>query len=228
MSQRLIVPAAGAGERLGASCPKALIPLAGEPLLVHTLRRFEKAGLLDGAIILHAEGLHATYAETLAKAFPNNTFELAVGGATRQASVAIGLAQANGAELVAIHDAARPFVSHEAITASLAAARECGAATVAIPAADTILVADDNDYLDMTPDRSRLWCCQTPQTFRLEIIRAAHQNAHDAGHTGTDDASLVRRAGGRVKLIPGTSLNLKITTPADRTLAETILRENLA
>ncbi len=228
MKIRLIVPAAGSGERLGAACPKALVPLAGIPLLVHTLRRFEALGLAHDAIVLHAPEARPRFAAALNGALAQQDIVLTEGGATRQASVAIGLDHADGADIVVIHDAARPFITSQAIQASIDAAAECGAATVAIPASDTILVADNAGYLDTTPDRSRLWCCQTPQTFRRDVIRDAHATAAREGYAGTDDATLVRRAGGQVKLIPGTSLNLKITTPADLTLAETIVKEHLA
>ena len=93
---------------------------------------------------------------------------------------------------------------------------------------DTILVGDENDYLVETPDRSRLWACQTPQTFQLPLIRGAHAAARDGGYLGTDDATLVMRQGGRVQLVMGTPLNFKVTTPEDLELAEHVVEGGLA
>jgi 2-C-methyl-D-erythritol 4-phosphate cytidylyltransferase len=118
-------------------------------------------------------------------------------------------------------------VDPASVRASIEAAAEHGASTVAIPCSDTILVADDEDMLVNTPDRRRLWACQTPQTFRLDVIKQAHQQARAEGFTGTDDATLVRRMGHPVKLVKGTPLNFKITTPEDLALAETIIDKGL-
>jgi 2-C-methyl-D-erythritol 4-phosphate cytidylyltransferase len=98
---------------------------------------------------------------------------------------------------------------------------------VAIPSVDTILVGDKDGFLVSTPERARLWACQTPQTFRVGVIREAHRQARAQGFTATDDASLVRRVGGRVKLVLGTPLNFKITTPFDLAMAQLVLEEGL-
>src|SRR5690606_25166553 len=127
--------------------------------------------------------------------------------------------------IVAIHDAARCLLRPAPALAAIAAARACGAATVAVPVVDTILAADDEGYLESTPDRTRLWACQTPQVFQYRVIAEAHRRAASEGYLGTDDASLVRRAGGRVKLIEGDSSNIKITRPADLRMAEALLAE---
>ena len=224
-----MIPAAGMGLRLGARGPKALVELAGIPMLVRTLRRFEPLGLLEGAIIVVPSEYRALFLEVLGEHFPHHAFTVIDGGEERQASVENGLAHVGAAtEIVVIHDAARPFIAPDSIQASIEAAAEFGAATVAIPSADTILVADDADLLQATPDRRRLWACQTPQTFQLETIRSAHEAARRVAFIGTDDASLVRRAGGRVKLVPGTALNFKVTTPADLDLAECVVKGGLA
>ena len=131
-------------------------------------------------------------------------------------------------DLVLIHDAARPFVSPESIRAGIAAAERHGAATVAVPAVDTVLMGDSDAFLVGTPDRSSLWCCQTPQIFRVGVIREAHRRAAEEGRRGTDDASLVREAGMPVKLVIGAALNFKITTPFDLEVARMVVREGLA
>jgi len=227
-SVRLLIPAAGQGARLGAQTPKALAPLAGEPLLVRTLRRLAPTGLVDDAVIVtpasHADALERVVGE----AFPDARMTFVPGGAERQHSVMRGLdALDESVEIVAIHDAARPFVAPETVLRAVEAARECGAATVAIPSTDTILVGDADGFLVDTPDRSMLWACQTPQVFRVDIIREAHARAAREGWSVTDDATLVRRLGARVRLVTGSPLNLKVTTPEDYALAEAILAGGL-
>ncbi len=226
---QLLIPAAGMGLRLGAGGPKALIHLAGKPLLVHTLERFDRLGLADGAIIVGPGACRSQFFQVLSAAYPNRAFQWADGGAERQLSVANGLnALAADTEIVVIHDAARPFVPEEAIRASIDAAREYGAATVAIRAIDTVLVGDADEFLLETPNRARLWACQTPQTFHVAVIREAHHRASREDHLGTDDATLVQRTGGRVKLVNGSPLNFKVTTPEDFALAERVIEGGLA
>lgn len=229
MRPQLLVPAAGAGTRLGSPLPKALVGLAGVPMLVRTLRRFSPLGLLECAVVVVPAGQRALFEDVLGAAFPEGGISLVEGGAERQESVRLGLdALDAGTGVVVIHDAARPFVSLESVRASIEAAAAHGAATVAVPAVDTMLQADREDFLEATPERALLWACQTPQTFQVGVIREAHAHARREGLQATDDATLVRLAGGRVKLVMGTPLNFKVTNPADLALAELVERENLA
>jgi len=217
------------GTRLGQALPKALVPLAGRPMLVHTLAAFVPLGLADSAVIAIPEAYRRAFRELLDGAFPNNSITLVDGGAERQDSVRIALAALRAeTALCAIHDAARPFVTPAMIEASFLAAEACGAATVAIRAIDTVLVGDREGFLRETPDRDTVWYCQTPQTFRVDIIRAAHAEASASGFQGTDDATLVRRCGHPVKLVPGAPSNIKVTTPADISIAETFIEKHLA
>lgn len=228
MNVQLLIPAAGVGRRLGLDSPKALVEIGGTPLLVRTLARFLPLGYLAGAVLIVPPGWMNAFRDCVAEAFPRMDFVFVEGGPERQASVANGLARLDpDTELVIIHDAARPFVPASAVEASCAAAAECGASTVAIPCTDTILEADGHDFLLATPDRDRLWACQTPQTFRVPVIRAAHDAARRDGFLGTDDASLVRRMDGPVKLVMGSRFNLKVTTPADLALAELLIQGGL-
>jgi 2-C-methyl-D-erythritol 4-phosphate cytidylyltransferase len=224
----LLIPAAGMGVRLGQNRPKALIDIAGKPMLVRALERFAPLGLVAGAVIVVTPGHRSDFERALTKAFPSSEFTLIDGGTERQDSVRHGLDSLDpGSDVVVIHDAARPFVSTESIQASIAAAEEYGAATVAIPCIDTILVANADQCLQETPDRSTLWACQTPQTFRVAVIRDAHAAAKRDAAILTDDASLVRRVGGVVRLVHGTASNFKITTPGDLALAECAVRNAL-
>lgn len=226
MKTQLLIPAAGGGVRLGCQGPKALVDVAGTPLLVRTLWRFAPLGLLDNAVIVFPSGWKDAFEAALAAAFPGTPFVCVEGGAERQVSVSHGLAALDpDTRLVVIHDAARPFVPAKAVSASCEAARASGAATVAVPCSDTILEADEARFLVGTPDRTRLWACQTPQTFQVDVIRQAYERAWCEGVVGTDDATLVRRTGGNVRLVMGSPLNFKVTTPDDLALAELLIKE---
>lgn len=228
MKAQLLVAAAGSGSRLGGLLPKALVPLGEAPMLIYTLRRLLGLAWWVPPIITVPAEQRVHFELALAAADFALAPRLVNGGATRQESVARGLAALDAeTELVAIHDAARPFVPLTAVEASLEAAERTGAATVALPAIDTILLSDAEGFLESTPDRRRAWACQTPQTFQVRVIRAAHEQAMAEGFEGTDDASLVRRLGLPVKLVAGSPYNLKVTTPEDLALARLILREGL-
>ena len=225
MSSQLILPAAGEGLRLGSHGPKALIPLVGVPLLIRTLNAFAELDLIAPTIVVAPEGYLKEFDEVLGQSVARDSYLLVAGGSERQHSVRKGLEMLSpSTEFVIIHDAARPFVSTEMISQSIDAARSVGASTVAIPCVDTILEADEKRLLLSTPDRTRLWSCQTPQTFRVEIIRDAHKQAEREGVLLTDDATLVRRAGGAVQLVPSSTRNIKITTPDDLLFAEYLIR----
>ncbi len=216
MKAQLLIPAAGMGVRLGAEGPKALVDVGGRSLLVLTLSRFADMGLLEPAIITVPADYFSAFEQALKDQLAPGSWRLAEGGAERQDSVALGLAALReDTEIVVIHDAARPFVPRRAVEASIAGAAAHGGATVAIPVSDTILVADEHRFLDRTPDRRMLWACQTPQTFRVEVIRRAHRAAADGGYQCTDDATLVRRMGLPVIIVEGSPANFKVTTPFD-------------
>lgn len=199
-------------------------------MLVHTLRAFNAAEQLEGLVLVISDEDRPAFEACLASHFPRLSPTFVTGGAERQDSVRHGLDALDAAttEIVFIHDAARPFIQPATIRAVHDATLLHGAATVAIPAVDTILEADESGMLLRTPDRARLWQCQTPQTFRLEVIKAAHAWAQRENLRGTDDATLVRGMGHPVALVPGTRFNLKVTTPEDAALAELLIRENLA
>jgi len=225
---QLLIPAAGMGVRLGCEGPKALVELAGKPMIVRTLERLAPLGLLDRAVIMTPPAWRGVFAGILHRAFPQIALTIEDGGSQRQDSVELGLALLDpDTEMVVIHDAARPFVPLESVTASIDAALACGAATVAIPTTDTVLQGDRDGFLVDTPDRRYLWMCQTPQTFRVPVIRAAHAQARRDGYVGTDDATLVRRTGAPVKLVMGSPANIKITTPADLAWAAQFIREGM-
>ena len=222
MKVQLLIPAAGMGRRLEMERPKALVPIQGKPLLAHTLMRLREISRDAPVIVVVPKGRQAEFEAATGEVFPGVKF--ACGGEERQDSVMQGLnALDEDAEIVVIHDAARPFVPVPAILNAIEAARQTGAATLAVPVVDTILVSDGAGRLESTPDRSRLWACQTPQVFQADIIRATYEWARMHGVSCTDDATLATKAGYPVRLIEGCPGNFKVTTREDLARAEYLL-----
>jgi len=208
---------AGSGSRLRAAVPKAFVLLGGRPLWTHAAATFASIDACR-AVVLVVPGDRVDEAR---RAAPRAV--VVAGGARRQDSVRLGLAAVPAdVALVAIHDAARPFVRRETIVAAVAEAARTGASLVAAPAKDTVKRVADGRVVE-TLDRASLWLAQTPQCFRLDVIRAAHAAAERGGWDVTDDCALVERTGGAVSVVAGDAGNLKITTPEDLELAERIL-----
>lgn len=222
MNIQLLIPAAGMGRRLGLQEPKALAMLGGEPLVALTLRRLQSLACTVPPVVVVPPDVLERFEEALASS--NKPTILIPGGKERQDSVSRGLAALDACtDIVVIHDAARPFVSLELVLQAIDAASTNGAATLAMPVSDTILQSDSSSFLLDTPDRSRMWACQTPQVFKTEIIRRAYAWASETGKRFTDDATLVKHAGYPVRLIESTVTNFKITTPGDFRYAEYLL-----
>ncbi len=219
-----IIVAAGSGARLGAGRPKAFVALAGRPMVAWSLDAIAAAGL-PRAIVAVPPGHGAAAEEALAGAagdFPLG-FALVEGGATRSASVRNALAAAGDVDAVAVHDAARPMVPPELFTATLAALEETDAAIAAARVTDTVKEAGPDGLVVRTHDRSRLWAIQTPQAFRAGVLRRALDVPDDVLAQATDDAWLVERAGGSVRVVESSPANFKVTTPHDLALAESLL-----
>jgi 2-C-methyl-D-erythritol 4-phosphate cytidylyltransferase len=216
-----LLVAAGFGSRLGAQLPKALVVLQGVPLAVRSARALASSAHVTSLIVVVPAGYEARVREQLDQAggwpFP---LQLVAGGAERQDSVRAGLAAVADADLILIHDAARPFVRPETVDAAISTAQQYGAAVVGIPASDTIKDVDEDGWITATPPRTRMWQVQTPQVFRADLIRTAHQRALADQVVATDDSALVERLGVRVRMVRGTPENRKITTPDDLRWAE--------
>ncbi len=228
MSTAAIVVAAGPGRRLGAAQPKAFVPLRGEALFLHALRALLASPAIERAVLVVPPGAMQQAEDLLAASAPLRTVpSLVEGGRERQDSVRHGLAAAGDIELIAIHDAARPFVSRAVIEAAIAAAGQHGASIVAVPATDTVKRVHADGWIEATPSREGLWLAQTPQVFAAELIRRAHAQAASAT-AATDDAALVERLGTRVYVVPGNPENRKITTPDDLRWAEWLLGQSAA
>jgi len=231
MHVNAIIVAAGKGERMGTALPKPFLPLRGVPLLVHTLRSLDQSLLLKTIVLVIAperEQLCRTMLSRLNQPESHGPLRCPVrlvhGGAERQDSVRCGLAALDPeCDIVAIHDAARPFITAPIVEESIRIAAQVGAALVAVPVADTLKRVDAEQAVVETISRQGLWLAQTPQTFRVDIIRAAHQRAQDEGIVVTDDAALIEKIGGTVQIVPGDRRNFKLTSPEDLRMAEALL-----
>ena len=223
-----IIVAAGSGTRLGAGRPKAFVALAGRPMVAWSLDAIAAAGV-PRAIVAVPPGHGAVAEEALGGAAGDFPLGLAFveGGAVRSASVRNALAAAGDAEAVAVHDAARPLAPAGLFTATLAALADADAAIAAARVPDTIKEAGVDGVVVRTHDRSRLWAIQTPQAFRADVLRRALDVPDEVLAAATDDAWLVERTGGTVRVVESTPANFKVTTAHDLRIAELLLADRL-
>ncbi|WP_371811819.1 2-C-methyl-D-erythritol 4-phosphate cytidylyltransferase [Brevibacillus sp. HB1.3] len=224
MSTGVVIVAAGSGKRMGGQRNKLWLPLAGEPILAHTVRLFATHPDIDEVVLVVSEADHAEVM-TLISA-EKLMVVVTMGGAERQDSVRNGLASLSAnCDYVLVHDAARPFVTRKQISDMIKQVQQDQATIMAVPVKDTIKVVGANGLVESTPARESLWAVQTPQAFRMSLLREAHQAAGAAGKLGTDDAMLVEWLGHPVSIMQGSYENIKITTPDDLWFGEEILRK---
>lgn len=221
-----LIPAAGIGKRMGKRIAKQFLPLGGKPLLAHALLAFQHAPEIDEIIpILSPEDMEHGLRDVIEAFHIAKVRTVVAGGRERQDSVSNGLAKLDGGtDVVIVHDGVRPFVSAEMIRNCVELASQGHCVSVGVPVKDTIKEVDSCGMVKRTLDRSLLWAIQTPQAFPCAILKSAHRESGSGKHFGTDDASLVERAGHPVRVIPGSYDNIKITTPEDLLLAEEILK----
>lgn len=215
-----VVPAAGAGRRLGAGVPKAFFLLGGETLVERAVAGLRESGVVDRVVVAVPPDRTDE-----AKLILGDTAVVVAGGADRVESVRLALAGAGAPDLVLVHDAARPLTPPTLITRVVEALRAGHRAVVpALPVTDTIKVIDANGAVLGTPERAGLRAVQTPQGFATDLLLRAYQSAQD-GDAGrfTDDASLVENVGGQVQVVDGDPLAFKITTPLDLLLAQAVV-----
>jgi 2-C-methyl-D-erythritol 4-phosphate cytidylyltransferase len=214
-----LVPAAGRGERLGADRPKALIDVGGVPLVVHAVRGLLESGCVRRVVVAAPQ---STMDEMVAVIAAAGLDALVVpGGADRTESVRLALAAAPESDITLVHDAARAFTPPDVVRAVVAAVAAGAPAVVPVlPVADTVKRVDPDGLVVATPSRVHLRVVQTPQGFRTDVLRAAHDAAEGGA---TDDAGLVERLGIAVHTVPGHPAAMKITTPFDRAVAEAVL-----
>lgn len=214
-----LVLGAGRGERLGHDLPKAFVPLAGRPLIAHALATLCACPSIDTVLPV----VPASQQGDPALAGHPKLAPAVAGGDSRQDSLAAGLAAlADDVGWVAVHDAARPRVRPEAVERVVAAARETGAALLAVPLTDTVKRVRAGRVVE-TPPRDELWAAQTPQVFRVDWLREGLAKARAEGRLATDCSQLVEALGVEVAIVPGDADNAKVTSAADLARAERAL-----
>ena len=217
-----VIVAAGSARRM-EGIDKILAPLGELPVLVHTLYAFQDCPAFDEVVVVTREDLLVEVSRLCKEYRLDKVTKVVVGGAERIHSVRAGLQEVNPeAGLIAIHDGARPLVTREVLEEAVARAWTTGAAAPAIPVTDTIK-REENGQTVETVDREQLRAVQTPQVFEAGLIRAALEKAVQDGENLTDDCAAVERLGMKVSLTAGSRENIKITTPFDLLLGETIL-----
>ena len=218
-----VIVSAGLARRMGG-IDKVLAPLGELPVLVHTLYAFQDCPVIDEIIVVAREDLVVEVGRLCREFNLNKVRKVIVGGQERIHSVQAGLGEVDPeADLIAIHDGARPLVPQEVIRDTVTRAALTGAAAPAIPLTDTIKRTEDGLVVE-TVDRSQLWAVQTPQVFEAGLIKTATRKAIDDGELLTDDCGAVERLGMKVTLTSGSPENIKITTPLDLILGEAILQ----
>jgi 2-C-methyl-D-erythritol 4-phosphate cytidylyltransferase len=219
-----ILVAAGRGARMGRD--KLFLHVADKPVIAHTWGQFDATRFIDEIVLVVREGTEKNFL-AVAKRFQfRKKFQIVVGGAERQDSVWNGLqAVPEGTEIVVIHDAARPCVSEELIAATIKSAEETGAAVAAHPVTDTIKESADGRLIQRTLDRTKLWGMETPQTFRVDVIRRAISAARAKKQVFTDDTAACELIGQPVRLVSSIAPNPKVTVPGDVPIVEALLRK---
>ena len=226
----VIVPAAGAGRRMGFGKNKAFITIRAVPLLVLCMKMLAETGMVRRVIVV-TRAWEITETERMLKEyqpdfFPDINWLVTAGGRERQDSVANGLALVTDESgYVAVHDGARPFAGTEVFARTFARAKEFGAAIAAVPLKDTVKVVDARGIVVSTPERSSLCAVQTPQIFEINVLRKGYDFLKEHPVAVTDDASLVEASGHPVAVAEGSYENIKVTTPEDLLLAEKILEK---
>lgn len=215
-----IIVAAGKGSRMG--CKKQFMEILGAPLISYTLRVFENSAADEIILVTADEDIGQM--QKIAQEFGIKKLSaIAAGGKERSDSVISGLRIAKG-DYVLIHDGARPFVTIKEIEAAISEVKKHDAVCLGFPVKDTIKITDDNGYIKSTPDRSTLFAAATPQCFRTDIIRSAYKKIKADGFFVTDDCSAAEICGVKVKILPCSYENIKITTAEDVQIAEAIIK----
>jgi 2-C-methyl-D-erythritol 4-phosphate cytidylyltransferase len=219
-----IIVAAGSGKRFGTKIPKQFVELAGKPLLIHTLQRFDDCDEIGEIVLVLPSNETAGFLKIIEKFPLRKLSKIVAGGKTRAESVSKGFqaVRPQNAEIVAIHDGARPLVSNDEISQTVAKARETGAACLVATVTDTIKRVKDGKIVE-TIDRSELRRALTPQAFRYDILKQAFDKSK-LDETATDECYLVEKLGIEISIVEGSSRNMKITSPEDIAIAEALLK----
>ncbi|MBX6394778.1 MAG: 2-C-methyl-D-erythritol 4-phosphate cytidylyltransferase [Alicyclobacillaceae bacterium] len=226
MSTTAIVVAAGQGKRMAASTKKQFLILGNKPVFIHAVERLSSVPEIDHILVVTAEEDVTLTRQLLETHSITKVTGITTGGRERQESVYRGILAAGDSRWILVHDGARPLVQPADVRRLIQEMHTSGAAILATPVKDTVKWVEHGRVAKTIP-RERLWLSQTPQAFRGDLLREAHERALAENWSATDDASLVERAGWPVSIVPGSPFNLKITTPEDLTLAEALLNRGL-
>jgi 2-C-methyl-D-erythritol 4-phosphate cytidylyltransferase len=219
LSNVAIILGAGNGTRMKTEKSKLLLDIMGSTVIERSVNAFLEISDIDDVIVTVRE----EDIEKFSNILTDDRVTFVIGGSTRQESVKLAVETIDEAELIIIHDGARPLINTQDIENTIRAAKEYNAATVGVPVKDTIKIIDDDKFVVQTPDRSKLFAVQTPQIFNFDLYKEAINKAEKDGKDFTDDCQLIEYAGGKVKMVEGSYDNIKITTPDDIALAENIL-----
>jgi 2-C-methyl-D-erythritol 4-phosphate cytidylyltransferase len=224
MTYQVILPAAGQGKRMGAGKNKLLLELEGIPVIIHTLKVFAEDDRCSEIILAISPQDETQFKDLLNKYEIHKDIRFVQGGSERQHSIHNALKTVDSDGIILVHDAARPFIQKEYIHRLIETASRTGAAIIGVPAKDTMKIVIDGAVKD-TVERSSLWAVQTPQAFRISLLKKAYEQAERENFIGTDDASLVERLPFSVTMVEGNYDNIKLTTPEDLFFAEAILKK---
>ncbi|MBM4159593.1 MAG: 2-C-methyl-D-erythritol 4-phosphate cytidylyltransferase [Ignavibacteria bacterium] len=221
----VIVPAAGAGKRLGGSVKKQFLELRDRPILVHTLQRFEHCPDVDEIAIAVPEQSIAEMETLVSRYRIHKVSKITVGGERRQDSVYNVLKRLplRQSDIVLVHDGVRPFVDSKRVSQLVRACKVYNAAVLAVQPKDTIRRSAGGEFFDQTLDRNALWLIQTPQAFKASLLLKAFERARRDRFYSTDETALVERLGVKARIVEGSYDNIKITTPEDLELGKLIL-----
>jgi 2-C-methyl-D-erythritol 4-phosphate cytidylyltransferase len=219
-----IVPAAGIGRRFGAGTNKPLEMICGRPMMIWVLEALESVEEISEIIPVIKDGDMACSAELIEEYHISKVRRLAPGGRERQDSVfhGLNLVEDKGS-IVVVHDGARPLIDPAVIVSGIRQLVDCDGVVVGVPLKDTVKEAE-NGLVKRTLDRNMLWSVQTPQIFHYKILYNAHERAMKEPFYATDDSALVERYGGKIRVVQGSYMNIKVTTPEDLQVAELFMK----
>lgn len=223
----VIIAAAGMSNRMGSKINKQFLAIDNKPILAHTIEKFEECKYIDEIIVVSKEDeVEYCRSEIVNKYGFKKVKHIVRGGEERQDSIYNGILALNqNSDIVLTHDGARPFIKIEDIVKGIEGVLEYGACVIGVPVKDTMKVVRDDDTVHHTPKRSLLWAAQTPQCFWTKVLKDGYEYAMEEGIVGTDDSSLVEKRGYKIKMLMGSYDNIKITTPEDLIIGESLLKD---
>lgn len=221
-----VIVAGGKGKRMGQGINKQFIKLGDREILAITLEAFNNSEIINEIVVVISDDEIEFCRRNIVEKYQlNKVVKIIPGGSERQESVYNGLKECSAnTEIVLIHDGARPFITKSLIAESASCASESGACTVAVPIKDTLKMVDSNNRIVGSLKREEIYSIQTPQAFKMDLIMEGHRRAYSENWKVTDDTSIVEKMGQPVKVVLGTYFNIKLTTPEDLIIGESILR----